>query len=68
MKTKDFVKKLTSIDLKENIHRQFGINVDFESYDREQLEDFRNKLRTKVFQKESVAGINALLTDEGYQC
>ena len=67
MKTKDFVKKLTSIDLKENIHRQFGINVDFESYDREQLEDFRNKLRTKVFQKESVAGINALLTDEGYQ-
>jgi hypothetical protein len=67
MKTKDFVKKLTSADLKENISRQFGVNVEFDSYDREQLEDFRNKLRTRVFQKESVAGINALLTDEAYQ-
>ena len=67
MKTTDFNKPLTSIDLLENISRQFGVSVDLESYNREQLEDFRNKLRTKVFQKEGVAGINDLLTDETYQ-
>jgi hypothetical protein len=67
MITKDIVKKLTSGKLKENIFRQFGVNIDFESYDRETLENFRNKLRTKVFNKESVAAINSLLTDELYQ-
>lgn len=67
MKTTDFNKPLTSVDLLENISRQFGVSVDLESYNREQLEDFRNKLRTRVFQKEGVAGINDLLTDETYQ-
>jgi len=67
MKTNDFNKPLTSKDLRESISRQFGISVDLESYNREQLEDFRNKLRTKVFQKEGVAGVNDLLTDESYQ-
>lgn len=67
MKTKDFNKELTSNDLLENISRQFGLKVDIESYDREQLEDFRNKLRTRVFQKEGISGINALLTDDDYQ-
>jgi hypothetical protein len=45
----------------------FGLNVNLDKYDREQLEDMRNKLRTRVFQQEGRAGINDLLTNETYQ-
>jgi len=45
----------------------FGVNVNLTKYSREQLEDMRNKLRTKVFQQEGKAGINDLLTNETYQ-
>lgn len=67
MKTTDFRKIPTSAQLKENISRQFGMNVNLEKYSREQLEDMRNKLRTRVFQQEGQAGINDLLTNETYQ-
>lgn len=67
MKTQEFNKPLTSKDLLENISSQFDINLDLESYERETLEDFRNKLRTRVFQKENSSKSNDLLTDESYQ-
>ena len=67
MKTSEFNKPLTSNKLKENISRQFNVNVDLNGFDREQLEDFRNKLRTRVFQKEGSSAMNTLLTDEAYQ-
>jgi hypothetical protein len=67
MKTKDFNSKITSSKLRENMNKMFGLNVAFEKYSREQLEDMRNKLRTRVFQQEGRAGINELLTNETYQ-
>ena len=67
MKTKDFNSKITSSKLKENIGKMFGMNVTLEKYSREQLEDLRNKLRTRMFQQENRAGINDLLTNETYQ-
>ena len=67
MKTTDFNKKITSSKLKENLDKQFGAKVNLEKYSREQLEDIRNKLRTRVFQQEGSAGINDLLTNETYQ-
>ena len=67
MKTTDFYQKLTSAKLLENLEKQFGTRVKLENYNREQLEDIRNKLRTRVFQQESSAGINDLLTNETYQ-
>ena len=67
MKTTDFSKKITSSKLKENLNKQFGANVNLNNYDREQLEDIRNKLRTRIFQQEGQAGINDLLTNETYQ-
>ena len=67
MKTTDFNKPITSKELKENIVKQFGANVNLEKYDREQLEDMRNKLRTRVFQQEGVKGFNDLLQNEAYQ-
>lgn len=67
MKTTDFTKSITSKQIKENINKMFGSTVNLESYSREQLEDMRNKLRTRVFQQENQAGINDLLTNETYQ-
>jgi len=67
MKTTDFSATITSSKLKENMNKMFGLNVRLDKYDREQLEDMRNKLRTRVFQQEGRAGINDLLTNETYQ-
>ena len=67
MKTKDFRPKLSSKQIIENIEKHFGMTVKLESYSREQLEDMRNKLRTKMFQHENSSGINDLLTNETYQ-
>ena len=67
MKTSDFRNKTTSSQLKENMNKMFGVNVNLNKYSREQLEDMRNKLRTKVFHQEGRAGINDLLTNETYQ-
>ena len=67
MKTTDFSATITSSKLKENMNKMFGLNVNLDKYDREQLEDMRNKLRTRVFQQEGRAGINDLLTNETYQ-
>lgn len=67
MKTNDFTAKMTSSKLKENMNKMFGVNVNLNKYSREQLEDMRNKLRTRMFQQEGTAGINDLLTNETYQ-
>jgi len=67
MKTKDFNQSITSARLKENLEKRFGANVNLAKYNREQLEDIRNKFRTKIFQQEGSAGINDLLANETYQ-
>ena len=67
MKTSDFTTQVTSAKLNENMNKMFGVKVKLENYSREQLEDMRNKLRTRVFQQEGTAGINDLLTNETYQ-
>lgn len=67
MKTTDFKPRLSSSKIKENLNKSFGLSVSLEKYTREQLEDLRNKLRTKVFQQEGQAGFNDLLTNETYQ-
>jgi len=67
MKTSDFTKPLSSIKLRENLEKQFNTRVNLENYDRVELEDIRNKLRTRIFQQESSAKVNELLTNEAYQ-
>jgi hypothetical protein len=67
MKTQDFKSTITSVKLAENLEKQFGVTVNVEDYDRERLEDIRNKLRTKIFQQEGSAKFNDLLTNETYQ-
>ena len=67
MKTTEFNKQITSAKLKENVSKQFGVSVNLEKYNREQLEDMRNKLRTRVFQLEGSKKFNDLLKNEAYQ-
>ena len=67
MKTNIFFNAPDSAKLNENFAKQFGGKVNLDKYTREQLEDMRNKLRTRVFQQEGSAGYNDLLTNETYQ-
>jgi hypothetical protein len=67
MKTDVFYTKLTSVQLQENLEKQFEIRVNLDQYSREQLEDHRNRLRTRIHQVENSAGYNDLLTNETYQ-
>lgn len=67
MKTSDFFVAASSQKLQENFEKSFGSSVDLDKYTREQLEDMRNKLRTRVFQQESSSKFNDLLTNETYQ-
>lgn len=67
MKTQDFAPITTSAKLAENLAKQFNTKVNLNQYDREQLEDIRNKLRTRIFQQEGSSKFNDLLTDEAYQ-
>ena len=67
MKTNDFFTPISSAKLNESFEKQFGSRVNLENYSRVELEDMRNKLRTRVFQQEGGAGYNDLLTNEAYQ-
>ena len=67
MRTTDFNQQPTAAKLNESMFKKFGSKINFEKYTREQLEDYRNLLRTKVDQTESAAGFNDLLANESYQ-
>ena len=67
MNTFEFTRPLTADALNENLYKTFNVKVNFDKYDRAQLEDYRNLLRTKVHQLESDANFNDLLTNETYQ-
>jgi len=67
MKTTDFTKSITSTQLNENMFKKFGTKINFDRYTREDLENYRNLLRTKIHQAESSSSFNELLTQETYQ-
>lgn len=67
MKTEDLNTKITSSTLNENMYKKFGVRINFENYSREQLENYRNLLRTKINQTESNSNFNELLSNETYQ-
>lgn len=67
MRTNDFSAPITSKQLNESMFKKFGVKVNFEKYDREQLENYRNLLRTKLHQTELSSNFNSLLSNESYQ-
>ena len=65
---KDIIRtKISSSKLKENLSKHFDMNVNLENYNRAQLEDMRNKIRTRIFQYEGSSKFNDLLQNESYQ-
>ena len=67
MKTTEFNSTITAAKLNESMFKKFGIKVNLDKYTREELENYRNLVRTEVNQTESTAGFNDLLANEDYQ-
>ena len=67
MKTTDFNKVVTSKLLNEHLAKNYGSKINLEKYTNEQLEDFRNKIRTKLSQVDSGGKFNETLENETYQ-
>jgi hypothetical protein len=67
MKSTDFNKPITSKKLNESLSKSYGSKLNLERYTYEQLEDFRNKIRTDLFQAQSTSGFNETLANETYQ-
>lgn len=67
MKTTDFNRPITSKMLNESLARQFGSKVNLEKYTMEQLEDFRNKIRTKLSQQQTTGSFNETVESANYK-
>ena len=67
MNTNDFNRPLNSDALNESLEKAYNVRINFDKYTREQLENYRNLLRTKVHQVENAANFNELLSNEVYQ-
>ena len=67
MQTNDLIPKVTAARLNENMFKKFGTKINFDKYTREDLENYRNLLRTKIHQAEGSSNFNDLLTHETYQ-
>jgi hypothetical protein len=67
MNTNEFNKPVTAAKLNENMFKKFGSKIDLNRYTREELENYRNVLRTKISQREGTANFNELLTNEAHQ-
>jgi hypothetical protein len=66
MRITEFHKKPTAKALNESAAQMFGQKLNLDSFTMEQMEDARNKLRTKLSQFESQSGFNAVYEDETY--
>lgn len=64
MRINEFQKQITAKALNESAARQFGQKLNLESFTLEQLEDARNKLRTKIYQFENSAGYTEVYENE----
>lgn len=66
MRITELNKPLTAKALNENVAQLFGQKLNLDSFTLEQLEDARNKLRTKISQFENSQSYNAVYEDETY--
>ena len=67
MKSTDLNRPLTAHALNESMFKKFNVKINFDKYTREQLESYRNLLRTEIHQIEGNVNFNDLLTNEAYQ-
>ena len=66
MNIREFGKPVTSKSLNESLASRFGKKIDLNSFTLEQLQDARNKLRTKLSQVETMESFNKV-QNETYQ-
>ncbi len=63
----EFSKPITVKTLNESLAKRFGQTVNVDAFTTEQLEDVRNKLRTKLFQVETNESFDSVSTSDTYQ-
>jgi len=66
MKTNDLFAKADSKKINESIEKTFGQKLNLESFNLQQLEDARNKLRTQISQVRNSSTFNETLENEAY--
>jgi predicted XRE-type DNA-binding protein len=67
MQIRDISKPLTAKKLNESLASKFGYKLNLEQFTNEQLEDVRNKLRTKISQFEVSESYDGISTSPAYQ-
>lgn len=67
MQIREFSKPVTSKQLNESLAKQFGYKINFEQFSDVQLEDARNKLRTKLSQFEVNESFDSIHESPDYQ-
>ena len=67
MQIREFQKPITSKVLNENLAKKFGYTINFEQFSDVQLEDARNKLRTRLSQMELSEAFDSVLESPQYQ-
>lgn len=67
MKVNEFSQPVTSKKLNESLAKNFGYKLNLEQFTGEQLEDARNKLRTKISQFEMKESYGAVYENNDYQ-
>ena len=67
MQIREFSKRVTSKQLNESLAKTFGYKINLEQFTDVQLEDARNKLRTKISQFELSESFDSMLESPEYQ-
>ena len=67
MQIREFSKPVTSKQLNESLAKKFGYTINFKQFNDVQLEDARNKLRTKLSQMELSESYDSVLESPTYQ-
>jgi hypothetical protein len=63
MNIHEFTRPVTSSKLNENLAKMYGQKLQLDKYTNEQLEDFRNLLRTRISQVETTESFDSVLKD-----
>jgi hypothetical protein len=67
MQIREFHKPVTSKQLNESLAKKFGYKINFEQFNDVQLEDARNKLRTRLSQFELSESFDSIVESPTYQ-
>ena len=67
MNIRELAKPVTTTSLNESLAKRFGTKINVDAFTLEQLQDARNKIRTKLSQTETTESFDSVHTNNGYQ-